>query len=113
MAPDGKPYTQIHQNCAALIRTLPNLIYDETRPEIIDKKGTHEDDNNDDPFDAWSLGLLTIWNGKSAVVTSKPPQPDKQEGYIVGPDGRMKDLHVDIGAMLKSNNKQDRDWRYR
>lgn len=111
MAPDGKPYTQIHQNCQALIRTLPNLIYDEHRPEVIDKTGTHEDDNNDDPFDAWSLGLLTITNGKSWVVNPKLPERPVNEGYTVGKDGRLEGLHVDIGAMLKPK-MGDRDWRY-
>lgn len=112
IAPDGKPYTQIHQNCQALIRTLPNLIYDETRPEIIDKSGSHEDENNDDPFDAWSLGLLTIWNRKGGLVTPTPPQP-KKEGYLVDKEGKLKDFHVDIGKMIKDNQRPQRDWRYR
>lgn len=111
MAPDGKPYTQIHQNCQALIRTLPNLIYDEKKPEVIDKSGTHEDDNNDDPFDAWSLGLLTITGGKSWVVNPKLPERPR-EGYMVGKDGRLEGLHVDIGKMLKPA-MNDRDWRHR
>lgn len=113
MAPDGKPYTQIHQNCQALIRTLPNLIYDETRPEIIDKGGSHDDENNDDPFDAWSLGLLTIWNRQGGIVTSKLASTPKQKGYMVDKDGKLEGLTVDIGKMLKQDGKATRDWRYR
>lgn len=63
-------------------------------------------------WDAFSLGLLTIWNGKSGIATPKGPQPDRKEGYIVGPDGQMKDLHVDIGSMMK-DDKQGRGWQYR
>jgi hypothetical protein len=111
VAPDGKPYAQLHANCSALIRTLPNLIYDEVRPEIIDKGGSHDDDNNDDPFDAWSLGLLTIFGKGGGVVTSTK-LPEKKEGYIVDEQGKLQGLHIDVGKILKDNSQQ-RDWRYR
>lgn len=80
MAPDGKPYTQIHQNCSALIRTLPNLIYDDKRPEIIDKGGLHEDDNNDDCL-----------AGDTFVLTTSGEIPIRElvgrTGYIATPYG--------------------------
>lgn len=110
MAPDGKPYTQIHQNCQRLITTLPNLIYDDKKPEVIDKSGTHEDDNNDDPFDAWSLGLLTITHGKSWVVNPKLPQPSRQESFMVDEQGRTVGLSMPLDKLMKPTG---RDWRYR
>lgn len=103
LAQDNKPYTLIHQNCQALIRTLPNLIYDEKKPEIIDKSGSHEDDTNDDPFDAWSLGLLTIWNHEGGIANTKAPQERKHSPSVD---------RVDLGAIIDSG-KQTRSWQYR
>lgn len=114
IAPDNKPYVQIHQNCAALIRTLPNLIYDEKRPEVIDKGGSHEDDNNDDPFDAFSLGLLTITDGKSWVVNPKPAN-EQPKGLIMTPEG-MKGFELNIGKIIDRQRQGSGgagDWRHR
>jgi|ERR1035437_11017 PBSX family phage terminase large subunit len=112
IAPDGKPYTQIHQNCRALIRTLPNLIYDEKKPEVVDKSGNHEDDNNDDPFDAWSLGLLTITDGKSWLVTPNAPKDiSRQTPYYGNEDGTTSGEGLDIGKILEDANSPGRDWR--
>jgi hypothetical protein len=42
MAPDGKPYWQITEDCVNLIRTIPAAIHDENKVEDIDQSG--EDD---------------------------------------------------------------------
>jgi hypothetical protein len=38
-APDGKPWLQVHPDCTYLIRTLPSLVSDETRPEDVNTDG--------------------------------------------------------------------------
>ncbi len=47
-APDGIPYFQVHESCVNTIRSLPELIYDESRPEDVDcfVKGTKIDTPN-------------------------------------------------------------------
>jgi len=103
-APDGKPYAQVHQNCQALVRTLPNLIYDELRPEIIDKSGSHDDDTNDDPFDAWSLGLLTIWKQEGGIASPKAPPTQTVSASA---------NTIDLGAIVKAGSRSQRGWQYR
>jgi hypothetical protein len=39
LAPDGLPYWMITENCVNLIRTLPQLVYDETKYEDVDTEG--------------------------------------------------------------------------
>lgn len=57
-SPDGKPYFQVHQNCTNFIRTLPELVLDETNPEDINSE------SDDHCFDSVSLGLMTIGRQK-------------------------------------------------
>lgn len=52
MAPDDKPYLQIHANCKGLIETIPALVYDDNKPEDIDTDGP------DHWYDAVTCGLL-------------------------------------------------------
>jgi hypothetical protein len=49
--PDGKPGLQVFDTCRNLIRTLPALPYDESRPEDVDKK------SEDHAYDALRYGL--------------------------------------------------------
>lgn len=39
IAPDGKPWLMVHPDCAYLIRTLPSLVSDATKPEDVDTDG--------------------------------------------------------------------------
>jgi hypothetical protein len=84
IAPDGKPYWQIHPKCKNLIETLPVMVYSENNPEDVAKI------DGDDDYDSVSLGFKTIaatWNINSGVVKqAKPVQarmPWKQEGNQV------------------------------
>lgn len=54
IAPDGLPYLMIHESCHNLIRTLPELVYDETIVEEID------DQAEDHAFDSATYGLTTL-----------------------------------------------------
>lgn len=53
-SPDGWPYLMIHSSCGNLIRTLPELVYDETLVEQIDE------DAEDHAFDSATYGLMTL-----------------------------------------------------
>lgn len=39
VAPDGKPYYQIFENCRDTIRTVPSLVYDQSKVEDVDTDG--------------------------------------------------------------------------
>ena len=54
MAPDGKPYWQITENCTDLIRTLPAAIHDENKVEDIDQRG------EDDALDSVRYGFTAL-----------------------------------------------------
>lgn len=54
MAPDGKPYWQITENCNDLIRTLPAAIHDENKVEDIDQSG------EDDALDSVRYGFTAL-----------------------------------------------------
>jgi hypothetical protein len=81
MAPDGKPYWQIHPKCSSLIETLPVMVYSDTNPEDVEKV------DGDDDYDSVSLGLKTIqatWNINSAPIRMKKPNPKAQPWGQVG-----------------------------
>lgn len=53
-APDGEPHLQIFKTCHNLIRTLPSLPFDETRPEDVDTAA------EDHAYDALRYGLTKV-----------------------------------------------------
>lgn len=54
VAPDGKPYLQVHRSCHNTIETIPELVHDENNVEDVDTRG------NDHAYDALTGGLLTM-----------------------------------------------------
>lgn len=71
-SPDGYPYLMVHQSCANLIRTLPELVYDETLVEEIDG------DAEDHAFDSSTYGLTTLrprFVDSSLVEIGRRPAP--------------------------------------
>lgn len=69
-SPDGFPYLMVHATCSNLIRTLPELVYDETLVEYID------DQAEDHAFDSATYGLMTLkpkFGDGAALVRMRPP----------------------------------------
>ena len=103
-APDGLPWFQVHAKCANLIRTLPELVYSVSDPEVIDKSG------EDHSYDATSLGLMRkveLSLGSGVVKDSGPMRGEKiwrpdDEGNIESPDFWK--------AMKEQLNKNGRTW---
>jgi hypothetical protein len=86
---DGRPYLIIHPKCENLIRTLPELVYDEVNVEDVDSSGDDHD------YDALSLGLMTIQlkyklnSGRvrsSRKVSQTVFSPVNKQGDFQGPD---------------------------
>lgn len=89
IAPDGRPYMQIHRNLINTIETLPELVHDELNPEDVDTEGV------DHAYDALSLGLITLgFSAKESGVikTNLPPSVVKptwrpnEQGQIATPN---------------------------
>lgn len=70
-SPDGFPYLMIHSSCTNIIRTLPELVYDETITEDID------DHAEDHAFDSATYGLMAMRpkfsNNVGDLVRMRPP----------------------------------------
>ncbi len=64
MAPDGKPYWQVTENCINLIRLIPTAVHNENKRNDIDDSG------EDDALDDWRYGLISLkWiNAKVEAV---------------------------------------------
>jgi len=83
-ARDGRPYLYILERCRNLIRTLPELVYDETDVELIDTEG------EDHAFDALGMGLVTIKQKyhllSGPIRTTRRPE----QGMKVLPSGELQ-----------------------
>lgn len=62
IAPDGKPKLRVFSNCTELIRTLPDLPYDQHRVEDVDTKA------EDHLYDAMRYGLMSQTPSKKAKI---------------------------------------------
>lgn len=69
-APDGYPYWQITKNCTNLIRTLPDLVYDENIHEDLDTEG--EDHAADD--ERYMLRAIKLQDGITGQIPNKKYQ---------------------------------------
>lgn len=92
MAPDGLPYWVITEDCTNLIRTLPELIYDEHKPEEIDT--TQEDHAADE----CSYGLKAV-KFISVGLGAFGKQPEKRK-YEIAP---MVDEEGEMGITLDTS----------
>lgn len=89
-AVDGRPILQIHENCVNLIKTLPELIVDDTNPEDIDTDGP------DHAYDALTEALMMEvphFGQSGAIKHSDMPQFIKPsiftslpDNSVIGPD---------------------------
>ena len=105
---DGRPYMLVHPKCENLIRTLPELVYDDVNVEDVDSSGDDHD------YDALSLGLMTIqlkYNLNSGRVKSKRKvektifSPVNKEGELQGPDFLQK--------FKDEANSRHKNWEHR
>lgn len=71
LAPDGLPYLLVHETCKDLIRTVPELIYDETLTEQINRNAEEH------AFDSATYGLNTIKPkfAEPGLIQMQPPKP--------------------------------------
>lgn len=64
------PRTLIHDCCPILIDTIPKLICDPKRPEVVKKFDSSETDIGDDPADAYRYGLMAYRDHEHKIPLS-------------------------------------------
>ena len=72
---DGQSYARIHRRCTNLIRTIPELVYDDHNVEDVD---TESDDH---AWDAYSMALLTEQDLAGSMVVTNNPKELKKPSY--------------------------------
>ena len=76
IAPDGLPFIQFFDTCVNMIRTMPQLIYDQLRVEDLDSEGEDHCFHGDTLVDTWE-GLMKI-------------KDMPKEGLVYSLDGKLK-----------------------
>ena len=103
------PCAKIFKRCANLIRALPDLVYDENKPEEINTTTDHEITN---PYDGWSYGLRWINDTrKNGEIVHKSQLVHQKEKGIVAGETTNKDIGIDPSDIILNANKRKKDWR--
>lgn len=83
-AKDGKPYLLTLDRCTNFIRTLPELVYDETNIEDLNSEG------DDHSYDALSLALLSLYVGaKGGAPVKVQPRSATNPTFATNEKGEM------------------------
>jgi len=94
-APDGLPYWQITDNCTNLIRTLPDLVYDENIPEDLDTEG--EDHAADDQrYMLRNIKLIDTIPTGAIKTQSKYIDQDSHKAKFYGSNEDASKLIIDV-----------------
>jgi phage terminase large subunit len=107
VSPDGAPFLQVHKSCRNLIRTLPTLVYSETKPEDIDE---HAEDH---AYDSETYGLMTIMERESYVISHDYKPKKAKDGLMLNEQGQMEGNTIEIGKAIYAQQNKGDDWRYR
>lgn len=105
-APDGKPYVQILHTCHNLIKTLPNLPYDEKKPEEIDPRA------EDHAYDSLTYGLMTMMDNEGMIISSRDIKRSSKQSFIVDGEGNALGFSLDTGKMAEQSSEASKDWRH-
>ncbi len=75
------------------------------------------------PEDMYNHGMDAIRYGLDGYVNTRKkevgavmmgsPVPDIEKGYYANEKGELEAFHIDIDAMIKNQQEDNRDWRYR
>lgn len=107
------PPAKIFKRCTNLIRALPDLVYDDTKPEEINTTTDHEITN---PYDGWSYGLRWInEKRKEGELLHKSQLAHQTQQGIFASSGRTAstaaDMGLDIESLVKNATKKHKDWK--
>jgi hypothetical protein len=101
---------KIFRRCSNLIRSLPNLVYDDEKPEEIDTRTDHELTN---PYDGWSYGLRWLAERKSGELVHRSEIVGKVGKGIVAGETTYKDIGIDPADVLRKQKRGGKDWKTR
>jgi hypothetical protein len=97
-AADGKPWLQIHELCINHIRTIPELVLDETNPEDIDTDG------EDHAYDALTIALLSIGKRPGQSGGIRQHKTTRPRTIITTPSGEY--TNQDFWELFNSPKKK-------
>lgn len=109
----AEPCAKIFKRCTNLIRALPDLVYDDTKPEEINTTTDHEITN---PYDGWSYGLRWInEKKKTGEILHKSQLVHQTQRGIYASSGMTgstaKDMGLDVESLVKNATKKHKDWK--
>lgn len=105
-----EPCAKIFKRCSALIKCLPNLVYDEDRKEEIDTRTDHDLTN---PYDGWSYGLRWLAERPDGELIHKSDMLHQANKGIVAGASTYKDAGIDPAELLKKQLRDRGDWKTR
>ncbi|MDD5109502.1 MAG: phage terminase large subunit [Candidatus Omnitrophica bacterium] len=106
---DGVPYLRIHPKCQNLIRTLPQLVYDENKLEDVDSSG------EDHAYDALSVGLMFIsirYKLNAGAIKNRSLKTEKPRLLIDPKTGEYYDKDF-VEEFKKHAKKKKKSWVYK
>lgn len=102
------PCAKIFRRCGALIKSLPNLVYDETKNEEIDTRTDHSLTN---PYDGWSYGLRWLADRPEGELLRKSEmRTAKRQGIVAGAT-TYGDVGIDPAEILRKQKLNRGDWK--
>ncbi len=94
IAPDNRPYLEFSNSCPNIIRTLPELVYDEKGTKVEDIAGGGEDDA---PDSVRYLHFAVKWiDAKLGAMIHREPTKLRTTAEFVNVDGDQKQVGVDL-----------------
>ena len=104
-----EPCAKIFKRCTNLIRALPDLVYDDNKPEEINTTTDHEITN---PYEGWSYGLRWInEKKKTGEIVHKSVMAHQKERSFVAGKTTNKDVGIDPSELVRKANRPHKDWR--
>lgn len=114
VSPDGKPYIQIHKNCENLIRTVPDLTYDDVSGMFTEQIADYQDDH---AYDALTYALMVATEGARAQIVDPLPPDNKYKAAYAPEAGKLYDPNIQkiMENAIKNSAKPDLPeyWKYR
>jgi hypothetical protein len=111
VSPDGKPYLMVLEQCENLIRTVPDLTYDDVSGTYTEQIADYQDDH---AYDSLTYALMIAVEGAHMQVASPNLPDNKRKGAIALPSGELYDPQVAtmMEHAIKETMRPTRDWRY-
>lgn len=109
---DGKPYLQVLRSCENLIRTVPDLTYDDVEGTFTEQIADYQEDHS---YDSLTYALMVIKEGNALSVVHPGLPGNRLKAPVALDSGQIYDPQVNemMVRAVKETIRPNRDWRYR